>query len=207
MKRLLPLLACLALSACSYEMFMNGQPVRLTFGEQPPTDAHANVLIHGDSIIAKWDTLPPSIANTGFGGNSTAILLYRFPGDVLSQHPDIIVLEGGINDLAQGVPIQDAANNMGQMIAAGQASGAQVLVMACLPTRYPQWDVATYNTALRAVAGTYGAAVMDTYTPFLKADGSGIREELYVEGSVHINAAGYAVLWGAIRPYLPRDAY
>lgn len=207
MKRFLPLLACFALSACSYELFMNGQPVRLTFGEQPPTDAHPAVLIHGDSIIAQWDTLPPAIANTGFGGNSTAMLLARFPGDVLSQHPDIIILEGGINDLNQEVPIADIADNMGAMMAAGQASGARVLVMACLPTRFPYLHVAEYNVALRAVAASHGVSVIDTYTPFLKPDGSGIREELFQEGSVHINSAGYAVLWEAIRPYLPRDAY
>ena len=46
---------------------------------------------------------------------------------------DALVVQGGINDIAQGRPIEDAAHNLAALIARGQALGLNVVTVDVLP--------------------------------------------------------------------------
>lgn len=189
----------------SYEIYWNGEPVRITLPDQPSAETRPVVVFHGDSIIARWTTLPPTITNTGIGGDTSVALFNRFDADVLTKNPSLVVLEGGVNDLDRLWDPYAIADNMAAMIIHAKNAGAQVALLACLPTKYPHILVAAYNEELKAVALARDVPFVDTYTPFLNTDGS-LRAELFVDG-VHPNSAGYSVMWKAIRPYLPREAY
>lgn len=64
---------------------------------------NAVVVMFGDSRIAKWSLFPDAndkkFINRGTGGDTTAQMRLRFKRDVIAFKPDIVVIQGGINDL------------------------------------------------------------------------------------------------------------
>jgi lysophospholipase L1-like esterase len=187
------LMLCLMLVGCGGSQEQVPEPVKT------PAKVEPLVIMFGDSIVARWGVIPDGIANAGVGGNTTLQLLARFQSDVLDENPKVLILEGGVNDLDREWPPADVANNMAAMIIKAQAAGIRVVLVACLPTKYPHIKSAEYNVELKLVAQTYGVTFVDTYSPFM--DGDTFRIDLTVDG-VHPNQAGYQVLWETLKPYL-----
>lgn len=180
----------------------------------PPAPAPApavvtKVVFIGDSITANWwvGSYVAGAVNAGVSGNSTSQMLTRFDADVLSQHPDVVVILGGINDLPgwEEHPELDYANpaNLTAMADKALAAGARVIVGTILPTSRadrPDSLIRLYNQRLKAAAPVHGYSVVDYYPAMETAEG-GFRAELFLDG-LHPSAAGYAVMWSVLRPVL-----
>jgi lysophospholipase L1-like esterase len=91
--------------------------------------------------------LPVKVINAGVGGNSTDDGLGRFDKDVLAHHPDLVVIQFGINDSAVDVwrtppatdprvPIERFEANLRQMIERSRRSGSRVVLMTTNPIRW-----------------------------------------------------------------------
>ena len=165
--------------------------------QKEPVSVQPKIVFMGDSIVARWQ-LPASIENAGIGGNTTVAMLARFDVDVLAKKPELVILEGGVNDLDREWPPADIANNMAALVIQAQASGARVVMLACLPTKYPHIKAAELNVELKLVAAAYGVTFVDTYAPFMTPV---FRDDLLVDG-VHPNEAGYTVLWALLADHV-----
>jgi hypothetical protein len=53
--------------------------------------------------------------------------------DEAAAGAEILVVQGGINDIAQGRPVADAAANLGAMVGRGRELGLRVTVADVLP--------------------------------------------------------------------------
>ncbi|HEY2310215.1 MAG TPA: SGNH/GDSL hydrolase family protein [Gaiellaceae bacterium] len=62
--------------------------------------------------------------------------------DVVLDGADVLVVQGGINDVVQGQPIEQAAEHLGAMLERGRAAGATVAVTDVLP-----WNNGDQRTA------------------------------------------------------------
>jgi len=91
-----------------------------------------------------------------------------FVGDVVTA-ADVLVVQGGINDIAQGRPIEDAARNLAAMVEHGRRLGLPVALADVLP--WPNGDeqaareIARLNELIHAVEGVTLLPFHDTLAP------------------------------------------
>ncbi|MBX3064326.1 MAG: SGNH/GDSL hydrolase family protein [Anaerolineae bacterium] len=185
------------------------------------------VLFYGDSRAESWT--PPQIAGfsfitRGIVAQTTAQVLGRFDQHVVPLHPDVIVLQVGINDL-RFVPIfperaeqiiSDCISNIDALIARSREVGAMVVITTIFPAaetpfqRRWQWSDAAYeaikrvNDHLRSLQRE-GVYVLDSYT-ILVDPATELVQPPYVDSFMHINDAGYKALNNTLAALLTKLA-
>jgi lysophospholipase L1-like esterase len=108
---------------------------------------------------------------------------------------DVLVVQGGINDVAQGRPVEDATADLRAMLRRGLELGLVVLLADVLPWNagYPRFDSAIRS--LNALAATVAADEGVPLLPFHdtledEARPGRMREEWVADGD-HPSVAGY----------------
>lgn len=175
----------------------------------------------GDSITFYWDSPADTsqaqllrahlsdFIDAGIGGQTSVQMAARFQTDILDQHPDVIVIDAGTNDVDQDQSGNTSA--LFEMIIAAQASGAQVIVGTLPPNNWSQETElghqlhAQWNDAIRTGAKSYGYQVAEYYDAMVLAAGSQ-DSSLFKSDHVHPNDAGYAVMWKVLEPLLRPEA-
>jgi len=115
--------------------------VFLAFPRQKPcTDC---VVLIGDSITSRWSGLAPpeqlsglQIINRGVPSEFTAQMFSRFNRDVVRLHPRVVVILGGINDIAQ-TPLSLIEHNLASMAETAEHHGIHVVLATLPPTGLP----------------------------------------------------------------------
>ena len=69
--------------------------------------------------------------NRGVGGETVAQIASRLEEGVAGA--DVLIVQGGINDIVQGLPIEGAADGLRAMVARGQELGLGVVIADVLP--------------------------------------------------------------------------
>ncbi len=79
----------------------------------------------------------------------------------------MLIVQGGINDIAQGRPVEPAADNLRAMVQQGKALGLRVAIAELLPWNngYPEADpkIRHLNELIRALARDEGVRVLPFY--------------------------------------------
>jgi lysophospholipase L1-like esterase len=104
---------------------------------------------------------------------------------------DVLVVQGGINDIAQGRPVADAARNLESMIRRGQELGLPVAVADVLPWNNG-WPAAEPSIReLNALIEAMGVPVLPFHDTLQDPERPGrMREDWTVEGD-HPSQHGY----------------
>ena len=154
----------------------------LTSGHRLPSkDAYPSVL----QAKLKAAGLSATVVNHGVSGDTTTRALRRLD-DALAEHPQIMILELGVNDGLRGVPVPVVKANLEKIITAARAQNIQVVLcaMEALPLQGWQYTVA-FHQMYEDLATTYGV----TLVPFLMNGVLG-NPDLISDDGVHPNAAG-----------------
>ena len=172
-------------------------------------EAHrGGIVMLGNSIteFGDWKRLlgDAGAVNRGIAGDNTFGMLERL-SDVIGLRPRVRVVEAGVNDIGQWVPVGMIAGNIGSIVQYERAKspGTKVYVVCVLPTNdqarqnYP--EVAGKNDVARELdgrlqesAGSYGYVYIDLASQV--ADGSGNLDERYAKpDGLHLNEAGYGL--------------
>lgn len=193
----------------------------------PPTEQRLRVVFFGDSRAAMWPapSLPPGatydFVNRGIGSQTTAQMLLRFDAQVAPLHPDVVVLQAGMNDLRtvgvlparRQAIITDCRDHLHELIAHANHAGAKVIVTTIFGvndvplTWLPFWSVEVpraieqVNRDLRELKGP-DVAVLDAAKLLADPQDSGKVAPPYRLGMDHLNAAGYAKLNQALEKML-----
>lgn len=171
---------------------------------QQSNSIHVDTVVFiGDSITVRWNIqdVVPNAINMGLGGQTSCQMLERFQTDVLSNKPDFVVIEGGINDITYLANpstrcLMDMANQ-------AQAIGARVVVATVVPQ--DDWEngwffkddsvgiewVKTFNREIKQGAQIYGYTVADYYSVLVK---DGRQNESLFADIVHPNEKGYEAM-------------
>jgi lysophospholipase L1-like esterase len=194
-------------------------------GEQKPTNVQDDptlVAALGDSITAGsplWDPNPvnrdligsaldersqfeywvtdadPSIEfrNCGVPGERTDEIALRL--DDCAADADALLVQGGINDIAQGRPVEDAAADLRSMVREGEELGLPVTLVELLPWNngHPLADAAVerLNRAIHRIGSDEGVPVLPFHETLEDPDEPGVMSaELTVDGD-HPSVAGY----------------
>jgi acyl-CoA thioesterase-1 len=132
-----------------------------------------------------------SIENLGVPGDTTADALQRLDA-ALAAEPDVVILLLGGNDYLQGVPLQETAAHLSEIIEGFQAAGARVLLLGI--TAGP--GDATGRAFFAALAEKHKVA----YVPDVLAGVSGVPA--LMSDLLHPNDAGYALVAQKVEPEL-----
>jgi acyl-CoA thioesterase I len=185
---------------------------------QIPTEAPTgkiSVVMFGDSITQGWSQQAPAFfegrpyANKGISGNTTAQMLQRFNADVIKQAPAVVVILGGINDLATGTDTKVVASieaNMGAMIDLAKKNRIRVVIASILPVGYEPEGMQVFaakragvnqtirqlNARFKKLAAAKKVGYVNYYAALASPAGELLRR--YNADNVHISADAYAVM-------------
>ena len=95
-----------------------------------PTE-EVNILLIGDSLLAQenWNILlgRNDVKNEAFGGAITQQILWNLERGQLNSKPKLVILNGGINDLLSGVPVQRVFENYVKIIEMLKAHNIKII--------------------------------------------------------------------------------
>jgi len=177
----------------------------------PAQDA---ILFVGSSSIRKWKTLdrdmsPLKTINRGFGGSQLEHAIHFFSQIVTPYKPYAIVLYEGDNDIAGGKSPDSVFNDFltfSQMVN-DSLPGVPLFFISIKPSIsrekvLPQMQLA--NALIRDYCSTQdGLYYMDVASGMMDDSGA-IRKDIFVKDDLHMNAAGYKIWTGIIKPYLAK---
>lgn len=118
--------------------------------------------------------------------------------DLVLAGADVIVVQGGINDVAQRRPVEDAARNLGSMLERGRAAGAALALADVLPwnsgdERAAQ-DIVRLNALIRELSAAAGATLLPFHDTLADAaDATRMRDGCTDDGD-HPSIEGHRLL-------------
>jgi lysophospholipase L1-like esterase len=173
----------------------------------PPAPGESRVVFMGDSITEGWhlaDAFPgkPYI-NRGISGQTTPQMLVRFRQDVIELKPKVVVILGGINDIAGNTgpaTLEQIEDNLASMADLAAANHIRVVLCSVLPAFDFNWSpghapaekVVALNAWIKGYAAEKGHIYVDYHTA-MKDERDGLPATLSKDG-VHPLPAGYAVM-------------
>lgn len=140
----------------------------------------------------------------GIGGQTTSQGLLRFRKDVLELNPEVVLINLGINDIAENTGPYDEGFTLGHLISMvelAKANNIKVILASVLPASKIYWRPTVENTAekvislnqsLKMVADQYGLIYLDYHTA-LKNSENGLDRELAEDG-VHPTLKCYKIM-------------
>jgi len=111
---------------------------------------------------------------------------------------DVLVVQGGINDVVQRRPVEEAARNIQAMLARGRAAGLALAVADVLPwnngDERAAEDIRRLNALIHQIAETSGATLLPFHDTLADpADPSRMRDGLSDDGD-HPSTQGHRLL-------------
>lgn len=165
------------------------------------------VVFMGNSITEFWKSDRPffnsTYINRGISGQTTAQMLVRFEQDVIALKPSLVVILGGINDIAQNqgpVTLEQTFDNISKMVALAKKNKIKVILSSVLPAYDFHWrrglkpadKIKKLNAMIKNYCIKNKIAYVDYYSGMVDERG-GLKKALSDDG-VHPNVAGYSVM-------------
>ena len=109
-----------------------------------------------------------------------------------------LIVQGGINDIAQGRPVETAAANLRKMVERGQALGLEVAIVELLPWNngYPEADpkIRHLNELIHGIARDEHIHVLPFYATLEDPSRPGRMREEWTSDGDHPSVQGYRLL-------------
>jgi lysophospholipase L1-like esterase len=177
----------------------------------PPAAKVPRVVFLGDSITDRWRLneyfTGRDFVNRGIAGQNTLQLLARFRQDVVALSPKAVVILGGINDIGEGLSINQIEQDIMEMVDIAKAHNIKPVLCSVLPVSdYHRGDNPDYeqtklrppatiqaiNTWVQGYAKAEGLTYLDYYMSTV--DSSGMLQYDLSDDGLHPNAKGYRVM-------------
>ena len=150
--------------------------------------------------------------NAGIGGNSSRQMLARFDADVLTHHPQWLLLSAGVVEVrrtyqpdraSDRVPVEEYVANLSMMISKALKDGTQVILLEPTPHARPVTDgppdvtlqdvnnlTCQYATAIMQVAQETQVGFVPLFEKFLEIENRLAGTASLYADEVHLNASG-----------------
>ncbi|MBO9565780.1 MAG: sialate O-acetylesterase [Niastella sp.] len=174
-----------------------------------------DIIFLGNSITAGTDWAEllgnPHCRNRGISGDITYGVLARL-NEVTEGKPAKVFLLIGINDIQHNTPDSIIISNYRKIVQTIRSASprTKVYVQTLLPTNntFTQFKnhynkdehIAVVNEGIRKIAAEEKATCIELNKPFQDAEGK-LNKELTMDG-LHLNAEGYKLWAGILKPYL-----
>lgn len=145
-----------------------------------------------------------TVTPSGVAGQALHGMADRFDADIVANNPEIVIIQGGVNNLAAAVssPLASMQASIQSMVAAARTAKILPILVNVAPWSHNQYWTAgrqtwteEYNTWLQSYAAGMGLQYIDIYTALAASEGSSDLAAAYDSGDgLHPNAAGYVVI-------------
>ena len=177
------------------------------------------VVFIGNSITDNWASLRPqffsdnNFIGRGISGQTTYQFLVRFRSDVVALNPKAVVINGGINDIAQNNYIYNEDTTFGNIVSMAEiakANGMKVILTSLLPSNSCYWrldikevadKVASLNARIKEYAQQQGYPYIDYYSQMISQPDRGIISA-YSNDGVHPTIEGYIIMEQIAKPII-----
>jgi lysophospholipase L1-like esterase len=133
------------------------------------------------------------VRNCGVYGELTSEIARRL--EACANGADVLVVQGGINDLAQGLPVDEAARNLLAMVRHGKALGLRVEIAELIPWNngYPRADesIRALNRRIHRLARDEGIRVLPFYRTLEDPAHPGRMKGTWTADGDHPSVTGY----------------
>jgi lysophospholipase L1-like esterase len=174
-----------------------------------------DIIFLGNSITAGTDWAEllgnPNCRNRGISGDITFGILGRLD-EVTEGKPAKVFILIGINDIQWNTPDSIIINNYREIVnrIKKESPKTKIYVQTMLPVNntFTQFKnhynkdehIAAVNDGYRKIAAEAGATLIELNKPFQDSEGK-LKKELTMDG-LHLNAEGYKLWAGLLKPYL-----
>jgi lysophospholipase L1-like esterase len=170
----------------------------LTLYDDEPEDGRLNNSWF--AALLRSDPAFVYVYNAGLVGDSTGQMRARLANDVLARDPELVLVLGGINDVANVVPTDEIVANLRAIVVDVQAAGARAVIGTV-----PPWDelfepdavadpdeVLELNAGIRDLATELGVTLVDFYAATAGPDGHWLPGT--TRDGLHPDADGVALM-------------
>ncbi len=177
----------------------------------PPSPDVPRAVFLGDSITDGWRLneyfTGRDFVNRGIGGQVTGEMLARMKADVINLQPKAMLVLGGTNDIARGIPSGTIENNLTMIADLAVAHHIQPLFASLLPVsdyhknQNPQYErsiqrppamIIYMNNWLKEFCKQRNFVYVDYYSRMI--DQAGLLRTDLADDGLHPNAAGYRIM-------------
>jgi lysophospholipase L1-like esterase len=134
--------------------------------------------------------------NCGVYGQRTDEIAHRLVD--CAKGAKVLVVQGGINDIAQGRSLETAAENLRGMVERGKSLGLKVALVELLPWNngYPEADpkIRHLNELIHGIAKDEQVPVLPFYSTLEDASRPGRMREEWTSDGDHPSVEGYRLL-------------
>ncbi|MBK8673977.1 MAG: hypothetical protein IPN93_13705 [Bacteroidetes bacterium] len=178
-----------------------------------------DVVLYGDSLIEDFEWQPKNreikLTNIGYGGITTSELVWYIKDNVILKKPKICFLEGGINDLTNGIPIERTISNYSDMVDTLLHYDVKPVIMGTVLTRgYSKFItdltptnqfIDTLDLLLEKLANEKKGCEFLNINKSMSKNNNLIST--YTDDGIHLNKEGYKAWSGIIEAYLLENDY
>lgn len=169
------------------------------------------IVFTGSSSIRIWhdlqDRFPEhQIVNSGFGGSQASDLLFYSDDLILRYNPKKVFIYEGDNDINAKKKAKGIIETSQQIIDSIRKNNpnTEIVLIAAKPS-IARWKLKgkykKLNRKLEKLAQKDGLIeYADVWKPML--DGRKVKQDIFVEDGLHMNAKGYEIWYGVIKEYL-----
>jgi acyl-CoA thioesterase-1 len=153
----------------------------------------------GDDARSQWEYWAQrkyadlEFRNCGIRGERTDEIARRFDGCVSGA--DAVVIQGGINDLAQGFPVQAVAANLRRMVDAAKGENLDVALANVLPYNpgHPQADplIDRLNRRVESIGRAERVEVLHFHESLEDPATPGVMPREWTADGIHPSVVGY----------------
>lgn len=181
-------------------------------------DVNPKAVLIGNSITEMWLKLHPeffkenNFIGKGISGQVTEQILTRFQEDVIDLNPEIVVIGGGINDIAENKGAYNEAKTLENIISMAemaQANGIKVVLSSILPTDHIPWNssvtevpkkIKSLNSKIKDYSDKNNISFVDYFSALDNGDCQ-LPKALTTDG-LHLTKEGYSIMENSIMPVL-----
>lgn len=170
------------------------------------------IVMFGNSITANgnWDTGlgRADVKKSGTGGFTTSHFVWIMKDQVLKYQPEICFLEGGINDIGVGIPLERIYKNYESLVDTLLSHKIIPVLQSTLFVNFQDNEkenthhnqmVESLNTFLQSLAKSRNIEFMDLNKYF--SENNKLKKEYTTDG-VHVNEAAYKIWYTALAEIL-----
>jgi lysophospholipase L1-like esterase len=164
-----------------------------------PSHGNAKLLGFGENPKSQWEywaqQADPRLRfrNCGVYGERTDEIARRLLA--CQKGADVLVVQGGINDIAQGRPVVEAARNLRKLVERGKSLGLRVEIAELIPWNngYPSADpkIRALNRLIHRLASAEHVHVLPFYRTLEDPKRSGRMKEAWTADGDHPSIEGY----------------
>ena len=169
------------------------------------------IVFTGSSTVRMWHNVQElfpqhQIVNSGFGGSKASDLLRYCDELILQYNPKKVFIYEGDNDIFAGKKPKEIIKDMLAIISKvrTQNSATKIVLISAKPS-IARWNLKSnykkLNRRFKKLSRKDADLLyVDVWKPMLEK--GKLKQGIFIEDGLHMNAKGYAIWYGTIKPYL-----